>query len=167
MELDDRYKHGELYSADSIHFSDSLKYYTLRRHRAVYGGGGIMPDFFVPLDTTRYTKLHRQLVAKGIIVNANLRYIDVNRKALQEQYQQFDLFNNNFEIPQSVLDGIIEEGKKQKVEAKDDEELKLTIAALKVQLKALVARDLWDMSQYFQIMNETNDVVMKAVELIK
>ena len=167
MELDDRYKHGELYSADSIHFSDSLKYYTLRRHRAVYGGGGIMPDFFVPLDTTRYTKLHRQLAAKGIIVNANLRYIDVNRKALQEQYQQFDLFNNNFEIPQSVLDGIIEEGKKQKVEAKDDEELKLTIAALKVQLKALVARDLWDMSQYFQIMNETNDVVMKAVELIK
>lgn len=167
MELDDRYKHGELYSADSIHFSDSLKYYTLRHHRAVYGGGGIMPDFFVPLDTTRYTKLHRQLAAKGIIVNANLRYIDVNRKALQEEYKQFDVFNNNFEIPQSVLDGIIEEGKKLKVEAKDDEELKLTIAALKVQLKALVARDLWDMSQYFQIMNETNDVVMKAVELIK
>ena len=167
MELDDRYKHGELYSADSIHFSDSLKYYTLRRHRTVYGGGGIMPDFFVPLDTTRYTKLHRQLAAKSIIVNANLRYIDVHRKALQAEYKQFDKFNSNFEIPQSVIDGIIEEGKKQKVEAKDDEELKHTIAALKVQLKALVARDLWDMSQYFQIMNETNDVVLKAVELIK
>ena len=167
MELDDRYKHGELYSADSIHFSDSLKYYTLRRHRTVYGGGGIMPDFFVPLDTTRYTKLHRQLAAKSIIVNANLRYIDVHRKALQAEYKQFDKFNSNFEIPQSVIDGIIEEGKKQKVEAKDDEELKHTIAALKVQLKALVARDLWDMSQYFQIMNETNDIVMKAVELIK
>ena len=167
MELDDRYKHGELYSADSIHFSDSLKYYTLRRHRTVYGGGGIMPDFFVPLDTTRYTKLHRQLAAKSIIVNANLRYIDVHRKALQAEYKQFDKFNNSFEIPQSVIDGIIEEGKKQKVEAKDDEELKHTIAALKVQLKALVARDLWDMSQYFQIMNETNDVVLKAVELIK
>ena len=126
-----------------------------------------MPDFFVPLDTTRYTKLHRQLAAKSIIVNANLRYIDVHRKALQAEYKQFDKFNNSFEIPQSVIDGIIEEGKKQKVEAKDDEELKHTIAALKVQLKALVARDLWDMSQYFQIMNETNDIVMKAVELIK
>ncbi len=167
MELDERFKHGELYSADSIHFADSLKYYTLRRNRMVYGGGGIMPDFFVPLDTTRYTKFHRQLAAKGLVINASLRYIDNHRAQLKSKYSSFDDFVNSYEIPQTVIDGIYEEGKKQKVEPVDDTERNNTTAALKTQLKALVARDIWDMSQYFQIMNETNDIVRKAVELIR
>ena len=167
MELDERFKHGELYSADSIHFADSLKYYTLRRNRVVYGGGGIMPDFFVPLDTTRYTKFHRQLAAKGLVINASLRYIDNHRAQLKSKYSSFDDFVNSYEIPQTVIDGIYEEGKKQKVEPVDDTERNNTTAALKTQLKALVARDIWDMSQYFQIMNETNDIVRKAVELIR
>lgn len=167
MELDQRFKHGELYSADSIHFADSLKYYTLRTKRVVYGGGGIMPDFFVPLDTTKYTKYHRLLAAKGLVVNASLKYIDNNRKELKKKYSSFDKFVESYEIPQEVIDGIYEEGKKQKVEPADDEEIAHTTASLKTQLKALVARDIWDMSQYFQIINETNDVVRKAVELIK
>ena len=167
MELDERFKHGELYSADSIHFADSLKYYTLRRNRVVYGGGGIMPDFFVPLDTTRYTKFHRQLAAKGLVINASLRYIDNHRAQLKSKYSSFDDFVTSYEIPQTVIDGIYEEGKKQKVEPVDDTERNNTTAALKTQLKALVARDIWDMSQYFQIMNETNDIVRKAVELIR
>ena len=167
MELDERFKHGELYSADSIHFADSLKYYTLRRNRVVYGGGGIMPDFFVPLDTTRYTKFHRQLAAKGLVINASLRYIDNHRAQLKSKYSSFDDFVTSYEIPQTVIDGIYDEGKKQKVEPVDDTERNNTTAALKTQLKALVARDIWDMSQYFQIMNETNDIVRKAVELIR
>lgn len=167
MELDERFKHGELYSADSIHFADSLKYYTLRRNRVVYGGGGIMPDFFVPLDTTRYTKFHRQLAAKGLVINASLRYIDNHRAQLKSKYSSFDDFVTSYEIPQTVIDGIYEEGKKQKVEPVDDTERNNTTAALNTQLKALVARDIWDMSQYFQIMNETNDIVRKAVELIR
>src|SRR3712207_8575790 len=56
------FRHGELYSADSIHFADSLKYKTLRENRTVYGGGGIMPDYFVPLDTTVTTRFHRMLI---------------------------------------------------------------------------------------------------------
>lgn len=167
LELDERFKHGELYSADSIHFADSLKYNTLRRKRVVYGGGGIMPDFFVPLDTTKYTKYHRQLTAKGCVINASLRYIDANRKLLKSKYTSFDKFLATFEIPQSVIDGIYAEGKKQKVEPANDKEVEQTTKSLRQQLKALVARDIWDMSQYFQIMNETNDIVQKAVELIK
>lgn len=167
MELDQRFKHGELYSADSIHFADSLKYYTLRTKRTVYGGGGIMPDFFVPLDTTKYSKYHRQLAAKGLVVNASLKYIDNHRNELKKKYSSFDKFVESYEIPQDVIDGIYEEGKKQKIEPVDEQEVAYTTASLKTQLKALVARDIWDMSQYFQIINETNDVVRKAVELIK
>jgi carboxyl-terminal processing protease len=167
MELDNRYKHGELYSADSIHFSDSLKCYTLRKHRVVYGGGGIMPDEFVPLDTTQYTNLHRQLAAKSIILNANLKYVDNNRKALQKKYASFEDFNKHFEIPQSLVDEILAEGAKQKIKPKNDAELKRTLPYLKMQMKALVARDLWDMSEYFQIVNESNPIVKKALQLIR
>ena len=166
QELDSRYKHGELYSADSIHFADSLKFQTLRRHRTVYGGGGIMPDYFVPLDTTQYTRLHRQLAAKGIIIKVNLKYVDNHRKQLRRQYPSFQTFLNNFQVPQSLIDEVMAEGKKEKVEPKDDDELKKTLPQLCAQLKALVARDLWDMSEYFQIINQQNHIVEKAIEVM-
>lgn len=165
-ELDNRYKHGELYSADSIHFADSLKYQTLRQHRTVYGGGGIMPDYFVPLDTLQFTRFHRMLNAKSIIINANLRYVDNNRKTLKNRYKTFDDFNTRFTVPQSLIDAILKEGEAQQIKPKDQAELKRTLPLLRIQLKALVARDLWDMDEYFQIMNETNHVVRKALEVL-
>ncbi|WP_036879320.1 S41 family peptidase [Xylanibacter oryzae] len=167
MDIDNRYKHGELINKDSIHFSDSLKYYTLREHRVVYGGGGIMPDYFVPLDTMQYTKFHRQLSAKSILINADLKYIDNNRKDLKKKYPTFSKFEKEYEIPQSLIDDIIKEGAKQNIKPKDDAELKATLPALQNQLKALVARDLWDMNEYFKIVNEQNDVVKKALQLLK
>ena len=166
-DIENRYKNGEFTSADSIHFADSLKYYTLREHRTVYGGGGIMPDHFVPLDTTQYTKFHRQLSAKSYIINANLKYIDEHRKALKKQYKTFDDFNAHFEIPQEVIDGIIQKAANDNVKPTDDDELAHTLPYLRKQLKALVARDLWDMSEYFQVMNETNPIFKRAVELMQ
>ena len=166
-ELDNRFKHGELYSVDSIHFADSLKFHTLRRHRVVYGGGGIMPDVFVPLDTTQFSRFHRQLAAKSIIINANLRYVDNNRKVLKKTYATFADFNKRYEVPQSVIDEILKEAEKQKIKPKDEAELKQTLPYLKRQLKALVARDIWDLSEYFQIMNEENHIVQKAVGLLE
>lgn len=166
-DIEKRFKHGELYSADSIHFEDSLKCYTLRKHRTVYGGGGIMPDYFVPLDTTQYTKFHRQLAAKSVIINANLRYVDNHRKQLRKQYPTFESFRNSFVVPQKLVDDIVAEAEKEKVKPKDDEELQLTIPRLKLQLKALIARDLWDMSEYFAIINEGSDIVNKALEIIE
>lgn len=166
MDMVNRLKSGELTNADSVHFADSLKYYTLREHRTVYGGGGIMPDYFVPLDTTKYTKLHRELSAHNIILNANLRYIDNHRKELGKTYKSFADFKERFEIPQEVIDGIMSEGEKQNIKPKDSEELDKTIPYLKLQMKALVARDLWDMTEYFAIINETNDIVQKALDIL-
>lgn len=165
-DIDNRFKHGELYSADSIHFADSLKYYTLRRHRVVYGGGGIMPDFFVPLDTTRYTRFHRQLSAHTFIIDATLKYIDKNRSQLKSRYKDFDAFNDGFQVPQSLVDEIIANAEAKKIKPKDDVELKQTMPMLRLQLKALIARDLWGMSEYFRIMNETNPIVKRAIQLL-
>ncbi|WP_449034476.1 S41 family peptidase [Prevotella sp.] len=165
MDLEKRLKHGELNNPDSIHFDTSQKFYTLRNHRVVYGGGGIMPDYFVPLDTTKYTKYHRLLAAKNIIMNAYLKYVDANRTTLKDLYKSFDTFNKNYVVPQSLLDTIIAEGKKEKVEPKDKAELTATMPYIKVQLKALVARDLWDMNEYYRVWNEQSDIVNKAVKL--
>ena len=164
-DFENRMKHGELMSADSIHFADSLKFYTLRKHRAVYGGGGIMPDYFVPLDTTTYTKYHRQLVAKGIVNETVLRYIDNNRKTLKKQFPKFEVYRRNFEVPQQMLDDIRRVAEKKDVKPKDEEERERTLPYLKNQLKALVARDIWDMDEYFQIINETSDIVKQALKL--
>ena len=167
MELDERYKHGELYSADSIHFSDSLKYYTLAKHRTVYGGGGIMPDYFVPLDTMQYTSFHRKLVAKNIIMDNDLKFMDSHRKQIKKDYPLFSDYLAKYEVPQSLIDSIVSDGKKQKIEPKDKAELDRTMPYLKAQLKALIARDVWDMSEYFQVMNQWNSIVTRGVEVIK
>ena len=166
LDVVNRLKHGELTNKDSIHFADSLKYYTLKEKRVVYGGGGIMPDYFIPLDTTRYTKLHRELAAKSVIVTQNLRYMDKNRKQLQQQYPTFEEFKKKFEVPQSFIDTILAEGEKLNVKAKDEDELNRTLPPLRIQLKALIARDLWDMSEYFSIVNEDSEIVKKALELL-
>ena len=167
MDVYNRLKKGELTNQDSIHFADSLKFQTLHRQRTVYGGGGIMPDYFVPLDTLRYTQFHRQLAAKGIVIQQNLRYVDNHRKQLKKEYPQFDKFKQTFEVPQSLINNILAEAKKQKLEPKDDQELQRTLPYLRLQLKALVARDLWDMSEYYSVFNEESPMVRKALEVIK
>ncbi len=167
MDMLNRLKSGELTNADSIHFADSLKFETLREHRTVYGGGGIMPDYYVPLDTTIYTKFHRELAAKGIIIQQNLRYVDNHRKELQKRWTSFDDFKQNYEVPQSLTDAVMAEGEKQKVTPSSEEERQKTLPYMRLQLKALIARDLWDMSEYFSVFNESNEVVKKALEVIQ
>lgn len=166
-DINRRFKNGELYSADSIHFADSLKYYTLRRHRIVYGGGGIMPDHFVPLDTTQYTPFYRKLSAKSYIINANLKYVDAHREELKAAYPDFESFRSRFEVPQEVIDEMMARAAEDKLAPKDDEEMLNTIPTVKLVIKALIARDLWDMSEYFAIMNESNHIVRKALEIIE
>lgn len=163
MDIEYRLKHGELTNPDSIHFADSLRYYTLKDHRAVYGGGGIMPDVFVPLDTLKYTRLHRQLAAKSIVINNYLKYVDANRKQLRKQWKTFEDFAAHYEVPQALLDTIFAQGNKEKIAPKDDEEQQRTIPYLRLQLKALVARDLWTMNEYFRVWNEENDIVRRAL----
>jgi carboxyl-terminal processing protease len=167
QDMQNRLRRGELMNADSIHFADSLRYYTLRQHRTVYGGGGIMPDQFVPLDTTIYTRFHRALQARNLVINANLRYVDDHRRELKKQYSSFNLFRETFEIPQSVIDGILGEGEKLDIKPQNKKELQQTLRYMKLQLKALVARDLWGMDEYFAIMNESSPIVQEAVKLLE
>jgi len=165
-DIEKRFRQGELYSKDSIRFDDSLRYETLRLKRTVYGGGGIMPDFFVPLDTTQYTRFHRQMAAKSVIINVSLKYIDKNRKQLRKQFTSFDDFKRRFEVPQSMLDEVVTEAAKEQVKPKDDEELRQTLPMLRTQLKALVARDIWDMNEYFAIINEQSHIVQRGLEIL-
>ena len=162
-----RYNSGELIHEDSIHFPDSLRYTTRKKGRTVYGGGGIMPDYFIPLDTTKYTKYYRELSAKSVIINANLRNLDKNRKKMARMWPSFEDFKARYEVPDAVIEDIFKEGEKLKIMPKDDEERKKTIPELKRIMKALTARDLWDMSEYFSIIYENDPMVLKAVELLE
>ena len=167
-DLLNRYNKGEMTSADSIHFPDSLKTYTLRLQRPVYGGGGIMPDYFVPVDTARYTKYHRALAAKGSIIQTSLRYIDDNREKLLAEYPTVEDFEARFEVNDAFVEMLKQQGVMDSVKLEGgDEEFQRSLPEIKLQLKQLVARDLWDMSDFMKLYNKNNDIFKKAYELIK
>ena len=165
-ELVKRLEHGELMHADSIHLPDSLMFKTKRLGRTVYGGGGIIPDYFVPIDTTLYSDYHRDLVAKGVVIKTTLNCIEKNRKALTKSYRKFDDFNRKFEVSNELLDELRKEGEKSGV-AFNETEYNTSLPHIKTQLKALIARDIWEMSEYYQVMNQTDNVVQQALKIIE
>ena len=166
MDVINRLNKGELTNADSIHFPDSLHYKTLRKQRTVYGGGGIMPDCFIPLDTLRNPRMFRQISAKNILVATNLRYLDKYRKELSSRYSTFDEFRNDYQVPDEVIDGIFAEAEKQGIKAVDDKDRRDSEVRIRMLMKALVARDIWDMSEYFAIIYQDDEMVRKAVEIL-
>jgi len=154
-----------LLHADSIHFPDSLRYQTLNLKRTVYGGGGIMPDIFVPLDTTRFTDFHRTIVARGVVNKVCVQYIDKNRTNLKKKYPTFDKFKKDYEVDESFLKLLISEAEKDKIKI-DTAQYAISKPLIKLQLKALIARDLWEMNEYYQIMDADNESLQKAVEIL-
>lgn len=160
-----RYTHGELMHADSIHFADSLQYKTLVAGRAIYGGGGIMPDVFVPLDTTIYTDYHRDLIAKGTLAQYAIKYLDENRKKLEKQYRKVDDFVQQFNVDEVMMQQLKEMGDADSVEYNAEQAAK-SHDLLARQLKALLARDLYDMTAYFIVMNPIDAVYRKGLEII-
>ena len=161
-----RLNSGELAHEDSIHFADSLKYTTLKNHRTVYGGGGIMPDIYVPLDTTDITPLYRELIAKSCVTQTCIKYVEKNRKSLLKRYETFEDYRDNFTIGDDVMKLLLQHADKAKVEY-NDTTLSASRRMLDIQLKALIARDLWDMNQYYQISNLNNNIYLRAVAAIK
>ena len=121
MDVIERYNHGELTNADSIHFPDSLKVQTKKLKRTVYGGGGIMPDYFVPIDTTLYTDYHRKLVGKGVIIKFTMKFIEDHRKLLADKYKKFDSFNEKFVIDDDMLATLREMGEKEGVKFNEEQ----------------------------------------------
>lgn len=168
QDLMQRYNSGELTTADSIHFPDSLKAYTKKLGRPVYGGGGIMPDYFVPLDTLKYTKYHRALAAKGTINQTSLKYLDANRERIIEEYSDIYDFENRFVVDEAFLNILHEQSLLDNVKLEGgEEEYQRTLPELKKQLKHIIARDIWDMEQFIEVYNHTNDMFLKAYELIQ
>jgi carboxyl-terminal processing protease len=146
-------------------FPDSLKYKTNHKQRVVYGGGGIMPDVYVPLDTTQYTMLYRQMSAKSCILNTSLKYMDKHRKSLKKAYKTFDEFRSQFEVPQDMMEQLFAETKKAKIDYKE-EDLPTTLPQVKLTLKGLLARDLWEMSEYYQIVNPETDIYQAGLKVL-
>lgn len=165
-DIENRLKHGELTNVDSIRLDSTQQFYTKRLHRVVYGGGGIMPDVFVPLDTAKFTHFHRQLMAKNVVVDQLLNYVDHNRKQILRQYKTFNAFKDGYSVPDAFISSLITAAKDKGLEPKDSAELQTTIPALKTQLKALIARDLWSLNEYFEIWNDENDVLQRTLRLI-
>jgi len=156
-----RYKKGEFFSADSIKFNDSLKFETTSG-RSVYGGGGIMPDYFVPLDTTSNSKYFNQLFNANILREYAFSYATENKSRLEEK--GYPDYLQNFEVSQSMINEIIEMGRKNKIEP-DYNDLQKNKRLFHIYIKAEVARNVWDNQSFYPIFNETNEVLQQAIKL--
>lgn len=165
QELWARMQRGETMHSDSIHFADSLKYNTLVTNRIVYGGGGIMPDVFIPIDTTRTSLYHRKLVASGVLNRAAMNYLDNHRDELTRNYRTFEAYKDRFEVPESLIQELVRMGTEEDIPF-EVEQYNAAIDLITLQLKALIARDMYEMSEYFQIINDVNDSLQKALQII-
>lgn len=163
MEINDRFENGELFTMDSINFPDSLQYKT-NAGRIVYGGGGILPDVFIPLDTSANTQLLRDLIRKGILNNYTLEYVDQNREKLESKYSSPTELLENFKV-ETVLKSLLKVAEEEEVIVKK-EELKRSEESIKVQLQALIARNLWGTSEFYEVINTINPTVLKGLEKI-
>lgn len=164
-ELNRRYTSGELMEKDSIDFPDSLKFYTPNK-RVVYGGGGIMPDIFIPLDTSLNSDLNKSLIRRGVYNEFVLNYLNKNRKTLNNQYPNFETFKTSFVLDEKLMDDFFSFAKKKKVKKNEDEYLK-SKKIIDTQIKALFARNLYSISAYFEIINELNDSYQEALKVLK
>ena len=145
----------------------SQVYHTLIDKRIVYGGGGVMPDVFVPIDTAQITKFHIALRRNNLINEATLRYIDNHRKALRQQYKTFDLFERDFIVPKSLIDEIVAAAKAKKITPKDDKELAETTEDLRFSLKSIFINGLFESSDFYQFVNQKNNIVQEALKQLK
>lgn len=161
-----RYEAGEFSSADSIHLPDSLRFETLHNHRPVYGGGGIMPDLFVPIDTTAFSPYYRNLVAKGILNRFCITYVDRNRSQLNREYPDVDAFIAKFSVDSAMIDDIVKLGVADSVKL-DSVQLERSRPMIETIVKGIIARDLFDTSAYFRVVNpQLSPVYREALGLI-
>lgn len=160
-----RYKHGEFVTADSIKFPDSLKYYTPAK-RVVYGGGGIMPDVFIPLDTTSSSDFYTDLWRKGVFNDFILFYLEKNRKDITKQFKSFEDFKTNFNIDEGLMSQFLDFASGKGVKPKEGE---LTKSAHEVNyiLKGIIARNLFDTNSYWDIISPIDNELMHALEVMQ
>lgn len=164
-ELEKRYQHGEYLYADSIGFADSLQYRTLTRNRSVYGGGGIMPDIFIPIDTSFYSAYYRDMVRNGLLNRFVLKYLDTHRTQLLTKFPDFKTFRNGFTPDDVMLRELTDFCSANKLEF-NPLQFETSKEHIRTQIKAYLARDLWENSNYFEIINTLNPVFRQALEAL-
>lgn len=165
-ELYNRYESGELLNADSIVVNDSLKYYTKLKKRPVYGGGGIIPDVYVPIDTSVNYLYFNRLNAKNVIGEYVVGYVDQNREKLNKEYPTFEKFLKNFRVTDAMVDEIVAKGEKAGI-PKDEKLLPPVIPSIKMMVRALMVRDMWDMNEMYRVFNEDNKILQSALKALK
>lgn len=163
LDLLNRYDSGELWSADSIHLDKSVEYYT-KRGRVVYGGGGIMPDHFVPVDTSLYTTYYRDLMAKSVLPVYAINYVDSHRAELESKYRSEEAFFEHFEVTDAMMADIAEQAAKEGVEL-NQEQYDTSLPLLKAIVKGYLANDLYKGQCYIRAVNPFNPVYVRALEL--
>jgi C-terminal peptidase (prc) len=159
-----RLEHGEYFHADSIQFPDSLKYKT-SNGRTVYGGGGIMPDVFIPIDTAFNSKLYTNLVRKGVFNRFTVDYSMENRDKIKANYKDFDAFQKDFVVTDEMILNFKKDAEKEKIEWIEDQ-YKRSEKFIKLQIKALIARNIYDMEQYYQVIMSEDKGLLKAIEIL-
>jgi carboxyl-terminal processing protease len=160
-----RYFNGELIHPDSLNLPDSLKAYTIINKRVVYGGGGITPDVFIPVDTTYYSDYYRDLIRTSTLSTFILEFTDQNRKALLRKYKTFQKFDEEFNFDSETIGALIQAGEKNKVKF-DQAQYDTSAPELLKLMKGLVARDLWDTNEYYKVVNSDDNAIEKALSII-
>lgn len=161
-----RFEHGESFSKDSIHFADSLKFRTLVTGREVYGGGGIMPDIFVPIDTSYYTPYYGNLIRKGVVSEFVNEIFDINRDRWIREYPQFDVYMEGFIINDDIFDRLVEYGEKKGI-SPVPQEIAVSRATLENYLKALIASNLYGRDEFYMVIHSGGDKELEtAVDVI-
>jgi carboxyl-terminal processing protease len=162
-----RLAHGELSSQDSIKFPDSLKFRTKNSNRIVYGGGGIMPDIFVPLDTNEFKPYFRKVLNSGAFNSFSLSYVNTNRSELKTEYPEFSKYKESFQCNQEFMKTFFDFVEKESPEIKfNEQEYKENEVLFKVFLKALIAQNNWGTTEFYQIYNQRNAILNKALDVI-
>lgn len=164
-DLQKRIENGELTDKKQIDFPDSLKYYTKNKKRLVYGGGGIMPDVFVPIDTSFQTEYFKSLNRKGLINKFVLEYVNTHRQQLLSDYANIDAYIARFVAKDDFLEGLYTLAESEKIE-RNAEQINISKPWIQNNVKALIARYLWDTTAFFKINNQINPIYQKAMELI-
>lgn len=161
LDILSRYNKGEFFHSDSIKFNDSLKYVT-QNGRTVYGGGGIMPDYFIPLDTTLNSHYLNEFYTSNAIYEYAFKYADKHREELEKK--GFDAYYSKFNVTDEMLNDLVKLGQRKKVKP-DYAELKTRKKLFQVHLKAQIARKVWGNEGLYPIMNETNEIFQQALKL--
>ncbi|MCD4736444.1 MAG: S41 family peptidase [Bacteroidales bacterium] len=164
-DISHRIEHGELAHQDSIQLPDSLIYFT-SNHRTVYGGGGIMPDIFVPFDSTIFSDYYMDLLRKGVLNDFVLDYVDNQRDFLLKEYSSVPDFKDHFTLTDKTMEKFYSYADEKNV-SPDKEQSGDTHHLISWQIKAMIARNLWDHSAYVEIMSEIDDGFLKAIEVLE